>query len=100
MKDVKLLSVGISPFGVRCRIALDEKEVKHEYIEENLKEKSELLLKSNPVYKKIPVLLHEGKPISESLIIVEYIDEVFPGGKKSSFSALRSFCPRQGPLLG
>ncbi|KAJ1434281.1 Thioredoxin-like superfamily [Sesbania bispinosa] len=31
----------------------------------------------NPVHKKIPVLIHNGKPICESLIAIEYIDEVW-----------------------
>ncbi|KAH0451889.1 hypothetical protein IEQ34_019188 [Dendrobium chrysotoxum] len=30
------------------------------------------------VHKKIPVLIHDGKSICQSLIIVEYIDKVFP----------------------
>ncbi|XP_020595124.1 glutathione S-transferase U19-like [Phalaenopsis equestris] len=77
-KGVKLLDFWVSPFGQRCRIALAEKEVEYEYKEEDLSQKSELLLKSNPVHKKIPVLLHDGKPICESLIIIEYIDEAFP----------------------
>ncbi|KAF8391043.1 hypothetical protein HHK36_023343 [Tetracentron sinense] len=36
----------------------------------------------NPVHKKIPVLIHNGKPISESLIIVQYIDEIYSLGRK------------------
>ncbi|KAH7836121.1 hypothetical protein Vadar_032928 [Vaccinium darrowii] len=31
----------------------------------------------NPVKKQIPVLIHRGKPVCESLIIVQYIDEVW-----------------------
>ncbi|KAJ4746249.1 Tau glutathione S-transferase [Rhynchospora pubera] len=76
-KGVMLLSFYASPYGQRAQIALAEKGVQYEYKEENLPEKSELLLKSNPVYKKIPVLIHDGKPVSESLVIVEYIDEVW-----------------------
>ncbi|PPR90437.1 hypothetical protein GOBAR_AA30249 [Gossypium barbadense] len=32
---------------------------------------------TNPVHKKIPVLIHNGKPICEALIQVQYIDEVW-----------------------
>ncbi|WMV39537.1 hypothetical protein MTR67_032922 [Solanum verrucosum] len=63
--------------GMRVRIALAEKEVKYEYKEEDLRNKSPLLLQMNPIHKKIPVLIHNGKPICESLIGVEYIDEVW-----------------------
>jgi len=76
-KGVMLLDFWVSPFGQRARIALAEKGVEYVYKEENLGQKSELLLKSNPVHKKIPVLIHDGKPVCESLIIVQYIDEVW-----------------------
>jgi glutathione S-transferase len=76
-KGVMLLDFSVSPFGQRARIALAEKGVQYEYKEQNLAEKSDLLLKSNPVHKKIPVLIHDGKPVCESLIIVQYIDDVW-----------------------
>ncbi|OIW09762.1 hypothetical protein TanjilG_18677 [Lupinus angustifolius] len=75
--EVVLLDFWPSPFGMRVRIALAEKGIEYEGREENLSNKSSLLLKMNPVNKQIPVLIHNGKPISESLIIVQYIDEVW-----------------------
>ncbi|CAL0326452.1 unnamed protein product [Lupinus luteus] len=75
--EVVLLDFWPSPFGMRIRIALAEKGIKYEYKEEDLWNKSPLLLQMNPIHKKIPVLIHNGKPICESLIAVQYIDEVW-----------------------
>jgi glutathione S-transferase len=74
---VKVLGVWQSPWSMRPRIALSLKSVEYEFIVETMQPKSELLLKSNPIHKKIPVLFHGDKPICESLIIVEYIDETW-----------------------
>ncbi|XP_057507055.1 probable glutathione S-transferase [Actinidia eriantha] len=75
--ELVLLSMWPSPFGLRVQIALAEKRVEYEYKEEDLFNKSSLLLTVNPVHKKVPVLIHNGKAICESLAIVEYIDEVW-----------------------
>ena len=75
--EVVLLDFWPSMFGMRVRIALAEKGIKYQYKEEDLKNKSPLLLEMNPINKQIPVLIHNGKPVCESLIIVQYIDEVW-----------------------
>ncbi|KAF8698475.1 hypothetical protein HU200_035215 [Digitaria exilis] len=75
--ELKLLGMWASPFVLRVKLALSFKGLSYEYVEENLRDKSELLLKSSPVQKKVPVLIHNGKPICESQIIVQYLDEVY-----------------------
>jgi len=73
-----LLSARESPSGQRTRIALAEKGLPYEHVEEDRAAKSDLLLRSNPIYKQGPVLLHDGRPIIQSHIIIQYLDEVFP----------------------
>jgi glutathione S-transferase len=78
-KEVKLLGFWPSPYVLRARLALSLKGISYEYVEEDLESKSKLLLASNPVRKTVPVLIHDGKPVSESSIIIQYIDEAFAG---------------------
>lgn len=76
--EVVLLSIWPSYYGMRVSIALEEKGINYELKEEEeAANKSPLLLQMNPIHKKVPVLIHNGKPICESLIIVEYIDQVW-----------------------
>ena len=76
--EVVLLDFWASMFGMRVRIALAEKGIKYEYKEQDLFNKGPLLLQMNPIHKKIPVLIHNGKPVCESLIILQYLEEVWP----------------------
>ena len=76
-QKVQLLCYWASAFSMRVQIALALKGIEYEKVPQDLSEKSPLLLASNPVYKKIPVLLHGDRAICESAIIIQYIDEAF-----------------------
>ncbi|XP_021729373.1 probable glutathione S-transferase [Chenopodium quinoa] len=78
LDELVLLDQWASPFALRVNIALQEKGItNYKSQHENLHAKSSLLLEMNPVHKQVPVLIHNGKPICESLVILEYIDEVW-----------------------
>ncbi|KAH8494618.1 hypothetical protein H0E87_021125 [Populus deltoides] len=70
-----------APFSVRVRIALAEKGVKYDvYSEQNPRDEiRNLLLQMNSVSKQLPTLIHNGRPVCQSLIIVQYVDDVWKG---------------------
>ncbi|GFY90576.1 glutathione S-transferase TAU 1 [Actinidia rufa] len=77
VQEVKLLGQWPSPFVQRIKWALNLKGVEYEYLEQDIINKGTLLIQHNPVHKKVPVLIDNDRPIAESLIILEYLDETW-----------------------
>ncbi len=77
MSGLILHSYRRCPFAIRVRMALEEKGLPFQVIEEDLGNRSAELLRLHPE-GAVPLLLHEGVAIHESSIITEYIDERFP----------------------
>ncbi|KAJ6814620.1 glutathione transferase GST 23-like isoform X1 [Iris pallida] len=79
---VRVFGLWASPFSLRVEWALKLKGVEYEFVNEDFltNGKSAELLHYNPVTKKIPMLVHGEKALAESLVIVEYIDEVWSDG--------------------
>jgi len=83
---ITLINMRFCPYAQRTVLCLNAKEIDYEVINVALFNKPEWLWEMNPL-GKVPVLIHEGHAISESLITCDYIDEVFPGRKLHSSDA-------------
>jgi glutathione S-transferase len=77
MVMARLFHVPLSPFCRKVRLSLAEKKVEGELVEERYWEKDPDFLRRNPA-AKVPVIKLDGKMMSESTAICEYIEETRP----------------------
>jgi glutathione S-transferase len=75
--DLKLVSHKLCPYVQRARIVLAEKCIPHEIAFIDLSAKPDWFVALSPL-GKVPLLLVDGRPLFESNVIVEYLDEITP----------------------
>ncbi len=73
----RLFHFPLSPFCRKVRLSLAEKRLEVELVEERYWEQSNEFLRRNPA-GKIPILRFDGKTLTESAAICEYIEERCP----------------------
>ena len=73
----RLFHVPLSPFCRKVRLSLAEKKIDVELVEERYWEKDPDFLRRNPA-AKVPVVKLDGRTMSESAAICEYIEETRP----------------------
>ncbi|MDP2440041.1 glutathione S-transferase family protein [Rhodoferax sp.] len=72
-----LISHLLCPYVQRAVIVLEEKQIAFDRIDIDLANKPDWFLKVSPL-GKTPVLLVDGRPIFESTVICEYLEETTP----------------------
>jgi glutathione S-transferase len=77
MSKPEIISAEICPYAQRSRIVLLEKGIEFDLTEIDLKNKPDWFDQVSP-YSKVPVVRHDGRVISESAVINEYLEESFP----------------------
>ncbi len=73
----RLYHVPLSPFCRKVRLVLSEKKIEVDLVEERYWERDTDFLRRNPA-GKVPVLKMDGRSMSESTPICEYLEETHP----------------------
>ncbi|KAF2675093.1 glutathione S-transferase [Microthyrium microscopicum] len=76
-EPLKLYGSWFCPFVQRAWLVLEEKKIPYQYIEVNPYKKPQSLMKLNP-RGLVPTLEYNNKPLYESNIICEFLEEAYP----------------------
>lgn len=77
-ESLKLISFTICPYVQRAMIVLNEKNISFDIEYIDLSAPPPWFYDVSPL-EKVPVLLVDGNPLFESMVICEYLDEITPG---------------------
>ncbi|XP_046578640.1 glutathione S-transferase omega-1-like isoform X2 [Haliotis rubra] len=74
--ELRMYSMRMCPYAQRARLVLAAKGVKYNCINIDLNNKPDWFFDYNP-YGEVPVVIHNGNNVYESLICAEYLEEAF-----------------------
>nr|QLY71962.1 Omega class glutathione S-transferase protein 1 [Dermacentor marginatus] len=77
---LRIYSMRFCPFCHRALLVIHAKNIDHEVVNINLKDKPEWHFKLNPA-GKVPILQQDDKLVCESLIVSEYLDDAYGKAK-------------------
>lgn len=77
---LRLYSMRMCPYAQRARLVLSAKKVRYDRVNMDLNNKPDWFFDIN-CYGEVPVIIHRGKNVYESLICSEYLEEAFPDPK-------------------
>ena len=78
---MKLIGSKTSPYVRKVRVILAEKSIACEFVEENVWAADTKMAQFNPLVKVPALLLDDGEPVFDSVVIAEYLDAL-PGGPR------------------
>ncbi|RUS88874.1 hypothetical protein EGW08_003313 [Elysia chlorotica] len=76
----RIYSMRMCPYAQRARLIAAAKGISHDIVNIDLNNKPDWFFDLNP-YGEVPVVLHNGRHVYESLIAAEYLEEAFPKPK-------------------
>jgi glutathione S-transferase len=77
MPEIELFTANFSPFAQRVRLALLEKGIDYWHTEIDLQNKPEWFTVISPL-GQVPVIRHEDRFVTDSSVILEYLEDVYP----------------------
>jgi glutathione S-transferase len=78
---MKLIGSLSSPYVRKVRVAIAEKKLDYEFIQENVWHPDTQIQESNPLGKVPCLIMEDGGAMFDSRVIVEYLDTLSPVGK-------------------
>lgn len=78
--NLRVYSMRFCPYAQRALLVLTHKNIPHEVVNINLKNKPEWFLQKNPL-GRVPTLEKDDRIVYESAICCDYLDQVYPDNK-------------------